>query len=45
MEILPIEWEEGSKLEEFGLTATMLIQLMLLFEVINNLELVEKHIK
>jgi hypothetical protein len=45
MEILLIEWEEGSKQEEFGLTVTMLIQLMLLLEATNNLESVEKHIK
>jgi len=45
MEILLIEWEEESKQEEFGLTVTMLIQLMLLLEVTNNLELVEKLIK
>jgi hypothetical protein len=45
MVILLIEWVEVSKREEFGLTATMLIQLMLLSEVINNLGLVEKHTK
>jgi hypothetical protein len=45
MEILLIEWEEESKQEEFGLTVTMLIQLMLLSEVTNNLELAERHIK
>jgi hypothetical protein len=45
MEMLLIEWEEESKQEEFGLTVTMLIQLMLLLEVINNLGLVEKHTK
>jgi hypothetical protein len=45
MEILLIEWEEVSKQEEFGLTVTMLIQLMLLSEVTNNLELAERHIK
>ena len=39
MEILLIEWEEGSKQEEFGLTVTMLIQLMLLSEA--RLSLVE----
>jgi len=45
MEMLLIEWEEGSRQEEFGLTVTMLIQLMLLSEVTSNLELVEKLIK
>ncbi len=36
---------EVSKQEEFGLTVTMLIQLMLHLEVTNNLGLVEKHTK
>jgi hypothetical protein len=45
MAILLIEWEEESRQVEFGLTVTMLIQLMLLLEDTNNLESVEKHIK
>jgi len=43
--MLLIEWEEGSRQVEFGLIVTMLTQLMLLLEVTNNLESVEKHIK
>jgi hypothetical protein len=45
MEMLLIEWEEGFKQVEFGLTVTMLIRLMLLLEVTSNLELVERLIK